>query len=99
MKNNMNIRKISAYEMGRKVDVFVSERVTNTGCDDFRPHRGYWWCIVGGEVGTFVTKRPESGCRLTGIGERTKIEETEMDVFTSSSPIRTKEEFARLISE
>lgn len=69
----MSIRKITAYVQGEKKQVFVSPRMKNDGCDDFQTHKGWWWCIVGGCVGTFVTIRPESGCRLTGINERTKM--------------------------
>lgn len=94
----MNIRKITAYVQGRKRDVFVSPRMKNKDCDDFMEHRGCWWCIVGSEVATFVEKRPESGCRLTGINERTAIEETELDYFTANGRIDTKEEFSRFLT-
>lgn len=93
----MDIRKITAYVQGEKKQVFVSPRMKNDGCDDFQTHKGWWWCIVGGCVGTFVTIRPESGCRLTGINEQTKIEESELDVFTAD-PINTKEDFERLLT-
>lgn len=88
----MKITEMNAKDCGRKVRIFVSERVMNTGCDDCRTHWGWWYCVVGGQVGYFVTKRPYSGVCLQG-----KIYEYEHDVFNVNGTIDTKEQFAELL--
>lgn len=89
----MRITEMNAKDGERKVRIFVSERMKNNDCDDFRPHYGWWWCVKGGEVGYFTTKRPYSGVQLRG-----KIEEYEHDIFNVNESIDTKEEFAELLS-
>lgn len=84
---------MNAKDCGRKVRIFVSERIKNTNCDDCKPHWGYWYCVVGGYVGYFVTKRPYSGVCLQG-----KLESYERDVFNVNESINTKEEFSELLS-
>lgn len=89
----MRITEMNAKDGERKVRIFVSERMKNDGCDDFRPHYGWWWCVVGGEVGYFTTKRPYSGVQLRG-----EIEDYERDIFNVNESIDTKERFAELLS-
>ena len=89
----MRITEMNAKDGERKVRIFVSELVKNSDCDDFRPHYGYWWCVVGGEVGYFTTRRPYSGVQLRG-----KIEQFERDIFNVNGKIDTKERFAELLS-
>ena len=89
----MRITEMNAKDGERKVRIFVSERMKNNDCDDCRPHYGWWWCVKGGERAYFSRQRPHSGIQLRG-----KFEDYEMDVFTSSDRIHTKEEFAELLS-
>ena len=84
---------MNAKDRGRKVRIFVSERVKNAYCDDDRKRYGWWYCVVGGEVGYFVTKRPSSGCSLQGL------EEYEHDIFNVNVKIDNKEYFEKLITE
>lgn len=89
----MRISEMKAKDGSREVRIFVSQRMKNSGCDDFRPHRGWWWCVVGGQAGYFTTRRPTSGCQLRG-----KVEENELDIFNVNDTIDTKEQFAELLS-
>lgn len=88
----MRITEMKAKDCGRQVRIFVSERVKNDGCDDCRPHWGWWYCVVGGQVGYFVTKRPYSGVCLQGA-----LESHERDVFNVNGKIETKERFGELL--
>lgn len=89
----MKITEMNAKDGERNVRIFVSERVKNSCCDDSRPTYGWWWCVVGGEVGFFTTKRPYSGVQLRG-----EIESYERDIFNVNYRIDTKEMFAELIA-
>lgn len=99
----MKIREMNAYDRGRKVRIYVSDIVRNESCDDCRPHWGYWYCVVGGEVGYFVTREPHSGCRISCAYPerygRSKLELSERDIFNVSEPIDSKERFNELISD
>ena len=88
----MRIFEMNAKDGERKVRIFVSELVKNSDCDDFRPHYGWWWCVVGGEVGYFTTMRPYSGVQLRG-----KIESYEHDIFNVNYKIETKDQFKDLL--
>jgi hypothetical protein len=88
----MRITEMNAKDCGKKVRIYVSERVKNMDCDDFRPHWGWWYCVVGGQVGYFVTKRPYSGVCLQG-----KLESYEHDIFNVNGTIETKEQFKELL--
>ena len=89
----MRITEMNAKDGDRGVRIFVTEMVRNKDCDDFVTHYGWWWCVVGGEVGYFTTKRPYSGVQLRG-----KIEEYEHDIFNVNYKIESKEQFAKLLS-
>lgn len=89
----MRISEMKAKDGSREVRIFVSQLMKNDGCDDFRTHRGWWYCVVGGQVGYFTTHRPTSGCQLRG-----KVEECEHDIFNINGTIDTKEQFAELLS-
>lgn len=89
----MRITEMNAKDGARKVRIFVSEMVRNNDCDDFKPHYGWWWCVVGGEVGYFTTKRPYSGVQLRG-----DIESHEHDIFNVNEKIESREQFAKLLS-
>lgn len=89
----MRITEMNAKDGRMNVRIFVSPMMLNKDCDDFRPHLGWWYCIKGGERAYFSRQRPHSGIQLQG-----KFEDYEMDVFTSSDRIHTKEEFAELLS-
>ena len=84
---------MNAKDMGRKVRIFVSDIVKNQYCDDDRKRWGWWYCVKGGEVGYFVTKRPSSGCSLQGLGQY------EHDIFNVNGKIDTKEYFEHLITD
>lgn len=86
----MRISEMYAKDGAREVRIFVSELMTNRDCDDFRPHRGWWYCVKGGQVGYFVTKRPTSGCQLQNL--------VDLDIFNVNGRIDTKEQFAELLS-
>lgn len=86
----MKITEMKAKDGAREVRIFVSELMTNRDCDDFRPHRGWWYCVKGGRVGRFVTKRPTSGCQIQNLKE--------LDIFNVYDSIDTKELFAELLS-
>lgn len=88
----MKIAEMKAKDRGREVRIFVSEMIKNQYCDDDRPRRGYWYCVKGGEVGYFVTRRPWSGCSLQGL------EQYEHDIFNVNGRIDTKEYFEELIT-
>lgn len=89
----MKISEMNARDRGRKVRIFVSDIMKNQYCDDDCKRYGWWYCVVGGEVGYFVTKRPTSGCSLQGL------EEYEHDIFNVNDPIDTKDRFAELIKD
>lgn len=89
----MRISEMKAKDGSREVRIFVSQRMKNSGCDDFRPHRGWWYCVKGGKVGYFTTHRPTSGCQLWG-----KVSDYERDIFNVNDTIDTKEQFAELLS-
>ena len=89
----MRITEMNAKDGRMNVRIFVSPMMLNKDCDDFRPHLGWWYCIKGGVMGMFSLKSPHSGNQLQG-----KFEDYEMDVFTSSDRMHTKEEFAELLS-
>lgn len=96
----MKIREIKAYDRGREVRIFVSPLMKNSECEYGRTIRGYWYCVKGGEVGRFVTVRPESGCRISMARRQmgfSRIEESEMDIFNVNDPIDTKERFQKLL--
>lgn len=86
----MKISEMKAKDGAREVRIFVSKLMTNRDCDDFRPHRGWWYCVKGGQVGYFVTKRPTSGCQLQNL--------VDLDIFNVNGRIDTKEQFAELLS-
>lgn len=86
----MRISEMKAKDGAREVRIFVSKLMTNRYCDDFRPHRGWWYCVKGGRVGYFVTKRPSSGCQIRNLEEH--------DIFNVNDRIDTKEQFAELLS-
>lgn len=88
----MRITEMNAKDCGRQVRIFVSERVKNECCDDCKTHYGWWYCVVGGQVGYFVTKRPYSGVFLQG-----NLESYEHDVFNVYDAINTKEQFKELL--
>lgn len=88
----MEATEMKAKDRGREVRIFVSEVMRNNDCDDCRARYGWWYCVVGGEVGYFVTRRPTSGCSLQGL------EQYERDVFNVNGRIETKEEFIKLIT-
>ena len=88
----MKITEMKARNRGREVRILVSEMVKNQYCDDDRPRWGWWYCVKGGEVGYFVTRRPYSGVVLEG-----KLQESERDIFTVNSRIDTKEQFETLV--
>lgn len=90
----MKITEMKAKNRGRDVRIFVSEMMRNKYCDDDRVRYGWWYCVVGGEVGYFVTRRPYSGVVLEG-----RLEESEHDVFNVNDPIDTKERFAELLKD
>ena len=85
---------MNAKDRGRKVRIFVSDMMKNQYCDDDRKRYGWWYCVVGGEVGYFVTRRPYSGVVLEG-----RLQESEHDIFNVNNPIDTKERFAELIKD
>ena len=85
---------MKAKDAGRDVRIFVSELVRSNDCDDFTSHFGYWYCVKGGTVGYFVTRRPHSGVALEG-----KLAFYEHNIFNVNDPIETKEQFAELITE
>ena len=87
----MKVTEMNAKDKGRKVRIFVSECVKNTYCDDDRKRYGWWYSVIGGQVGYFVTKRPTSGCSLQGL------EEYEHDIFNINGTIDTKEMFEYLV--
>lgn len=86
----MRISEMKAKDGAREVRIFVSGLKTNRDCDEFRPHRGWWYCVKGGQVGRFVTKRPTSGCQIQNLKE--------LDIFNVYDSIDTKEKFAELLS-
>lgn len=86
----MRISEMKAKDGSREVRIFVSQRMKNSDCDDFRPHRGWWYCVKGGQVGYFVAKRPTSGCQIQNLEE--------LDIFNVNDTIDTKEQFAELLS-
>ena len=88
----MRITEMKAKDGSREVRIFVSQLMKNDGCDDFRTHRGWWYCVKGGEEGYFVTKRPYSGIQLQG-----ELCRYEHDIFNVNYRIETKEQFAELL--
>lgn len=86
----MRISEMKAKDGSREVRIFVSQLMKNDGCDDFRTHRGWWYCIKGGQVGYFATKRPTSGCQIQNL--------VDLDIFNVYDPIDTKDQFAELLS-
>lgn len=86
----MRISEMKAKDGAREVRIFVSKLMTNRDYDDFRPRRGWWYCVKGGQVGYFVTKRPSSGCQIQNLEE--------LDIFNVNDTIDTKEQFAELLS-
>ena len=88
----MRISEMKARDRGRDVRIFVSEIMKNQYCDDDVKRWGYWYCVKGGEVGYFVTRRPRSGCSLQGL------EPYEHDIFNVNGRIDTKEYFEKLIT-
>lgn len=89
----MKITEMRAKDGKMNVRIFVSPMMLNKNCDDFRQHLGWWWCVVGGEVGYFSLQRPRSGMQLRG-----KFEDYELDIFNANYRINTKEQFAELLS-
>lgn len=76
-----------AKDQGLPVRIIVSGYMKNKDVGKW----GWWYCVKGGMVGYFVTKRPKSGCSLQGLGPY------EEDIFNVNSYIETKEQFAELI--
>lgn len=103
MKHNFTskvIREISAYDQGRKCRIWVGPFMKNTTAEEGRTLRGRWYCYATGhaDVAYFVCRPLYSGCRISGINERTVIERSEHDVFTTTEPIKTKAQFAKLLN-
>ena len=88
----MKITEMKAKDGSREVRILVSECMKNQYCDDDRPRWGWWYCVKGGKVGYFVTKRPYSGVQLRG-----GLESYERDIFNVNERIETKEQFAELL--